>query len=179
MQLHQFTKEPSLPEQMCEMVQKQITNKKNLISKQLLFIGLSHGMQNLSSLTRDWIQAPCSGSMESYPLECQGTLRTYSQMNWVLCGWLGSITIAFKVVRVFVLFSGLLVFFLLLVFVSHLTSTRLQDTLHSARWHGPHYFTGSHTKARALLRGWHGVGVGGGEGVVFQCRAWYCAILSF
>ena len=37
----------------------------------------------------------------------------------------------------------------------------------------------SHTKARALLRGWHRVGVGGGEVVVFQCRAWYCALLPF
>ena len=81
--LHQFAKEPSLPEQMCEMIQKQITNKKNLISKQLLFIGLSHGMQNLSSLTRHRTQVPCSGSMESYTLECQETFRTYSQMCYV------------------------------------------------------------------------------------------------
>ena len=51
-------------------------------------------------------------------------LEINPKMKWVLCGWLGSITIAFKVVGVFVLCFGLLVFFLLLVFVSRLPSTR-------------------------------------------------------
>ena len=31
-------------------------------------------MQDLSSLTRDWIYAPCIGSTESYLVDCQGSL---------------------------------------------------------------------------------------------------------
>ena len=38
----------------------------------LLFVML-YSMHDLSSLTRDWTQVPCSGSMESYPLDCQGS----------------------------------------------------------------------------------------------------------
>ena len=85
----------------------------------------------------------------------------------MLCGWLGSITIAFKVVGVFVLFFGLLVFFLLLVLVSHLTSTRLQDRLHSAAWHGSHYFTEVTLKP--------GLCWGDGTGLVWGEGRWLCS----
>ena len=57
---------------------------------------------------------------------------------------------------------------------------QMQDRLHRARWRGSHYFTGSHTQARALLRAWRGVWARGrGAVLVFQCRVWYCAILPF
>lgn len=37
--------------------------------------------------------------------------------------------------------------------VSHLTSIRIQDKLHSVTWHGSQYFAEIHTEARALLGG--------------------------
>ena len=33
---------------------------------------MPYSMHDLSSFTRDWTQVPCSGSMESYPLDRQG-----------------------------------------------------------------------------------------------------------
>ena len=38
-----------------------------------LFLAMPHGMWDLSSLTRDWTRATCSGSLESKPLDCQGS----------------------------------------------------------------------------------------------------------
>ena len=37
------------------------------------FLALPCGMQDLSSPTRDQTYAPCSGSTEFYPLDCQGS----------------------------------------------------------------------------------------------------------
>ena len=36
------------------------------------FVGHTTGLQDLSYLTKDWTCAPCSGSKESLPLDCQG-----------------------------------------------------------------------------------------------------------
>ena len=38
----------------------------------LLLFAMPYSMHDLSSLTRDWTQVPCSGSMESYLLDRQG-----------------------------------------------------------------------------------------------------------
>ena len=41
----------------------------------LFYFATLYGMRNLSSPTRDWTCAPCSGSMESWPLDYQGGPR--------------------------------------------------------------------------------------------------------
>ena len=50
-------------------------------------------MQDLSSQTRDWTHAPCSGSAESYPLDHQGNpqnlfvkILTLVSRNMILFG---------------------------------------------------------------------------------------------
>ena len=39
------------------------------------FLAVPHGLRDLSSPTKDQTQAPCSGSMESQPLDHQGSPR--------------------------------------------------------------------------------------------------------
>ena len=46
-----------------------------------LILTALHGMQNLNSLTRDGTRAPCSGSVESQPLDHQGTSLFFSHLN--------------------------------------------------------------------------------------------------
>ena len=44
----------------------------------LIFLATPGGMRDLSSLTRDGTHAPCSGSVESQPLDSQGSpLKDY------------------------------------------------------------------------------------------------------
>lgn len=47
------------------------TGKIILPSLFYLFLTVLHSLQDLSSLTRDLIHAPCSGSREPNPLDCQ------------------------------------------------------------------------------------------------------------
>ena len=44
----------------------------------LLLLLLGHCLRDLSALTRDWTHAPCSGSLESLPLDHQGSLNIYT-----------------------------------------------------------------------------------------------------
>ena len=44
-----------------------------LLILELFFFFWPRGTQDLSSLTRDGTCTPCSGSMESQPLDCQGS----------------------------------------------------------------------------------------------------------
>ena len=46
----------------------------------LFFFATPRGMQYLSSSTRDGTLAPCSGSMESEPLYCQGIPNNSSSL---------------------------------------------------------------------------------------------------
>ena len=46
------------------------------------FLATSHGMWDLSSLTRDQTCAPCSGSAESEPLDRQGSPTVLSLKGW-------------------------------------------------------------------------------------------------
>ena len=36
------------------------------------FLNFGHSVRDLSSLSKDWTHAPCTGSMESKPLDHQG-----------------------------------------------------------------------------------------------------------
>lgn len=96
-------------------------------------------------------------------------------MKWVLCGWLGSITIAFKVVGVFVLCFGLLVFFLLLVFVSRLPSTRWMTDCTGPDGVAP--ITSQEVTLRPGLC-W-GDGVGSGRGWGGACVPVQCLVLCY
>ena len=50
------------------------------------FLALTCNMQNLSSLTRDWTCAPCGGSIESQPLDHQGSPSLTEFPNWeIIC----------------------------------------------------------------------------------------------
>ena len=50
------------------------------------FLALTCNMQNLSSLTRDWTCAPCGGSVESQPLDHQGSPSLTEFPNWeIIC----------------------------------------------------------------------------------------------
>ena len=47
------------------------------------FFGSAHGMQDLSSLPRDWTHAPCSGSAKLFPADHQGNPSSWSQRGLV------------------------------------------------------------------------------------------------
>ena len=50
------------------------------------FLALTCNMQNLSSLTRNWTCAPCGGSIESQPLDHQGSPSLTEFPNWeIIC----------------------------------------------------------------------------------------------
>ena len=46
------------------------------------FFALPQGMWDLSSLTRDWTQVPCIGTVESLPLGCQGSPWWFLNMKF-------------------------------------------------------------------------------------------------
>ena len=48
----------------------------------LIFLIMLHGMKSLSSLIRDWTCVPCSGSLESQPLDHQGSLSLVVFLFW-------------------------------------------------------------------------------------------------
>ena len=60
-------------------IQIEKQNIKGFILYFLLFFGCASSMHNLSSLTRDRTQAPCSGNMESKPLNHQESLYIFKQ----------------------------------------------------------------------------------------------------
>ena len=49
------------------------THSKNKNNSFVFFLAMLHGMQDLSSPTRDQTHAPCIGSTESQPLDHQGS----------------------------------------------------------------------------------------------------------
>ena len=50
----------------------------------LLLLAVLWGMRDLSSLTRDWTWAPCIGSAEPWPLDHQGSPKSYTTFNHFL-----------------------------------------------------------------------------------------------
>ena len=57
------------------------------------FFGHATSMWDLTSLTRDWTRSPCSGSVESLPLDCQGSPWCSST---VVATWLQTLLGAMK-----------------------------------------------------------------------------------
>ena len=65
---------------------------RRLASVLFCFLTLLRGMQDLSSLTRDQTHAPCSGSVESQPLDHQGNPKaSVWQGGSVQCLWVQAV----------------------------------------------------------------------------------------